>query len=119
MTVLATTINKTNWADEFRKYTRGLYSLEACWTIFDDLISWQEKIGEDWVKNLTYYDVRMIYTEYKTLEEFIEDYKLEGVKTIEEINNLDSMIREFKEVLPIDETGRILLSDFSNHWKNY
>ena len=48
-----------------------------------------------------------------------QDYKLEGVKTIEEINNLDSMIREFKEVLPIDETGRILLSDFSNHWKNY
>ena len=103
------------WVDEFRKYTRGLYSLEACQSIFDDLINWQEKMGEDWVKNLTSYDVQMIYTEYKTLEEFIEDYKLEGVKTIEEINNLDSMIKEFKEVIPISETGRILLSDFSNH----
>tara|TARA_Y100000401_G_scaffold77666_1_gene63296 strand:+ start:362 stop:742 length:381 start_codon:yes stop_codon:yes gene_type:complete len=126
--MLATTINRTQWADEFREYTRGLYSPQACWSIFDDLINWQEKIGEDWVKNLTYYDVRMIYTEYKTLEEFIEDYQLEEVKTIEEINNSDSMIREFKEVLPVDghfewqsnqDTGRVLLSDFSNHWKNY
>lgn len=124
MTTLATTINRTQWANEFREYTRGLYSLEACWSIFDDLISWQEKIGEDWVKNLTYYDVRMIYTEYETLEEFIEDHQLEGVKTIKEINNLDSMIKEFKEVLPVDghfewqsnqDTGRVLLSDFSNH----
>ena len=115
MTVLATTINKPMWVDEFRKYTRGLYSLEACWTIFEDLISWQEKAGDIWVKNLTLYDVQMIYTEYKTLEEFIEDYQLEGVKTIEEINNLDLMIREFKEVIPISETGRVLLSDFSNH----
>ena len=115
MTVLATTINKPMWVDEFRKYTRGLYSLEACQSIFDDLINWQEKMGEDWVKNLTSYDVQMIYTEYKTLEEFIEDYKLEGVKTIEEINNLDSMIKEFKEVTPIAKTERILLSDFSNH----
>ena len=57
----------------------------------------------------------MIYTEYKTLEEFIEDYQLEGVKTIEEINNSDLMIKEFKEVIPIAETGRVLLSDFSNH----
>ena len=128
MTMLATTINRTQWADEFREYTRGLYSLEACWSIFDDLISWQEEIGEDWVKNLTYYDVRMIYTEYKTLGEFIEDYQLKGVKTIEEINNLDSMVRDFKEVLPVDgqfewqsnaDTGRVLVSDFSNHWKNY
>jgi len=126
--MLATTINRTQWADEFREYTRGLYSLEACWSIFDDLISWQEEIGEDWVKNLTYYDVRMIYTEYKTLGEFIEDYQLKGVKTIEEINKLDSMIRDFKEVLPVDghfewqsnaDTGRVLVSDFSNHWKNY
>ena len=122
--MLATTINRTQWADEFREYTRGLYSLEACWSIFDDLISWQEKAGEIWVKNLTYYDVRMIYTEYKTLEEFIEDYKLEGVKTIEEINKLDQMIRDFKEVIPVDghfewqsnqDTGRVLVSDFSNH----
>lgn len=119
MTVLTTTINNTNWIDEFREYTRGFYSLEACQTIFNDLISWQEKIGEDWVKNLTYYDVRMIYTEYKTLEEFIEDYKLEGVKTIEEINNLDSMIKEFKEVTPIAKTEKVLLSDFCNHWKDY
>jgi len=128
MTMLATTINRTQWSDEFREYTRGIYSLEACWSIFDDLISWQERIGEDWVKNLTYYDVRMIYTEYKTLEEFIEDYQLKGVKTIEEINNLDSMVRDFKEVLPVDghfewqsnaDTGRVLVSDFSNHWKNY
>ena len=103
------------WVDEFRRYTRGLYSLEACQTIFDDLISWQEKAGEIWVKNLTSYDVQMIYTEYKTLEEFIEDYQLEGVKTIEEINNLDQMIKEFKEVIPITDTGRILVSDFSNH----
>tara|TARA_R110002020_G_C16277173_1_gene771548 strand:- start:1713 stop:2093 length:381 start_codon:yes stop_codon:yes gene_type:complete len=126
--MLATTINRTQWSDEFREYTRGIYSLEACWSIFDDLISWQERIGEDWVKNLTYYDVRMIYTEYKTLEEFIEDYQLKGVKTIEEINNLDSMVRDFKEVLPVDghfewqsnaDTGRVLVSDFSNHWKNY
>jgi hypothetical protein len=115
MTVLATTINKPMWVDEFRRYTRGLYSLEACQTIFDDLISWQEKAGEIWVKNLTSYDVQMIYTEYKTLEEFIEDYQLEGVKTIEEINNLDQMIKEFKEVIPITDTGRILVSDFSNH----
>ena len=115
MTVLATTINKPMWVDEFRKYTRGLYSLEACQSIFDDLISWQEKAGEIWVKNLTSYDVQMIYTEYKTLEEFIEDHQLEGVKTIEEINNSDLMIREFKEVIPIAETGRVLLSDFSNH----
>lgn len=124
MTVLTTTINRTQWIDEFRKYTRGLYSLEACYTIFDDLINWQEKAGEDWVKNLTFYDVRMIYTEYKTLEEFMEDYQLKGdcdclpyctVITIEEINKLDSMVKEFKEVIPIDETGRILLSDFSNH----
>ena len=124
MTMLATTINRTQWADEFREYTRGLYSLEACWSIFDDLISWQEEIGEDWVKNLTYYDVRMIYTEYKTLGEFIEDYQLKGVKTIEEINNLNSMIRDFKEVLPVDghsdwqsnaKTERVLVSDFSNH----
>ena len=115
MTVLATTINKPMWVDEFRRYTRGLYSLEACQTIFDDLISWQEKAREIWVKNLTSYDVQMIYTEYKTLEEFIEDYQLEGVKTIEEINNLDQMIKEFKEVIPITDTGRILVSDFSNH----
>ena len=124
MTTLATTINRTQWANEFREYTRGLYSLEACWSRFDDLISGQEKIGEDWVKNLTYYDVRMIYTEYETLEEFIEDHQLEGVKTIKEINNLDSMIKEFKEVLPVDghfewqsnqDTERVLLSDFSNH----
>tara|TARA_R100001082_G_C4261736_1_gene115863 strand:- start:154 stop:501 length:348 start_codon:yes stop_codon:yes gene_type:complete len=115
MTVLATTINKPMWVDEFRKYTRGVYSLEACQSIFDDLISWQEKAGEIWVKNLTSYDVQMIYTEYETLEEFIEDYQLEGVKTIEEINNLDSMIRDFKEVIPITDTGRILVSDFSNH----
>ena len=116
MTVLATTINKPMWVDEFRKYTRGLYSLEACQSIFDDLISWQEKAGEIWVKNLTSYDVQMIYTEYETLEEFIWDYQLEGVNlTIEEINNSDLMIREFKEVIPIAETGRILLSDFSNH----
>ena len=137
MTMLATTINRTQWSDEFREYTRGIYSLEACWSIFDDLISWQEKIGEDWVKNLTYYDVRMIYTEYKTLKEFIEDYQLEGdcdclpnctTMKIEEINNLDSMVRDFKEVLPVDghfewqsnaDTGRVLVSDFSNHWKNY
>tara|TARA_R100001086_G_C11815367_1_gene252707 strand:- start:65 stop:412 length:348 start_codon:yes stop_codon:yes gene_type:complete len=115
MTVLATTINKPMWVDEFRKYTRGVYSLEACQSIFDDLISWQEKAGEIWVKDLTSYDVQMIYTEYETLEEFIEDYQLEGVKTIEEINNLDSMIRDFKEVIPITDTGRILVSDFSNH----
>jgi len=25
------------------------------------------------------------------------------------------MIREFKEVIPIAETGRVLISDFSNH----
>ena len=115
MTVLATTINKPMWVDEFRKYTRGVYSLEACQSIFDDLISWQEKVGEIWVKDLTSYDVQMIYTEYKTLEEFIEDYQLEGVKTIEEINNSDQMIKEFKEVIPITDTGRILVSDFSNH----
>ena len=119
--MLATTINKTDWVDEFRKYTRGLYSLEACQTIFDDLISWQEKVGEDWVKNLTYYDVRMIYTEYKTLREFIEDYQLEGVKqflriaTLEEINNLDQMIRDFREVISVSETERVVVSDFSNH----
>ena len=115
MTMLTTTISSIHWVDEFRKYTRGLYSLEACQSIFDDLISWQEKAGEIWVKNLTGYDVSMIYTEYKTLEEFIEDYKLEGVKTIEEINNLDLMIKEFKEVIPIAETERVLISDFSNH----
>ena len=119
--MLATTINKTDWVDEYRKYTRGLYSLEECWTIFDDLISWQEKVGEDWVKNLTYYDVRMIYTEYKTLREFIEDYQLEGVKqflriaTLEEINNLDQMIRDFREVIPVSKTQRVVVSDFSNH----
>ena len=119
--MLATTINKTDWVDEFRKYTRGLYSLEACQTIFDDLISWQEKVGEEWVKNLTYYDVRMIYTEYKTLREFIEDYQLEGVKqflriaTLEEINNLDQMIRDFREVIAVSETQRVVVSDFSNH----
>ena len=119
--MLATTINKTDWVDEFRKYTRGLYSLEACQTIFDDLISWQEKVGEEWVKNLTYYDVRMIYTEYKTLREFIEDYQLEGVKqflriaTLEEINNLDQMIRDFREVISVSETERVVVSDFSNH----
>ena len=68
--MLATTISRIHWVDEFRKYTRGLYSLEACQSIFDDLINWQEKAGEIWVKNLTGYDVTMIYTEYKTLEEF-------------------------------------------------
>ena len=121
MTMLATTINKTDWVDEFRKYTRGLYSLEACSSIYDDLISWQEKAGEIWVKNLTYYDVRMIYTEYKTLREFIEDYQLEGVKqflriaSLEEINNLDQMIRDFREVISVPETERVLVSDFSNH----
>ena len=119
--MLATTINKTDWVDEFRKYTRGLYSLEACQTIFDDLISWQEKVGEDWVKNLTYYDLRMIYTEYKTLRECIEDYQLEGVKqflriaTLEEINNLDQMIRDFREVIAVSETQRVVVSDFRNH----
>ena len=131
--MLTTTINKDDWVINFKNYANddifNLYSLDACGSIFDDLIEWQEKAGEMWVKNLTFYDVRMIYTEYESLREFMEDYKIEGVKfipdrintTIKRINKLDSMVGDFKEDLRIrslgrgDNTGGVLVSDFSNH----
>jgi len=103
--MLVKTVSFSDFVEEFRNYGReDQFSYEGKKALYDYLNDLSEDIGEP-----TELDVIAIccdYTEYDSLEEFLNDY---GYTIGEDINDIED-IRDYTTVIPIDSQSFIIQS---------
>ena len=86
------TISTNDFIQEFKNYGRGeQFSREGLITLFDYLEELEESTGIE--IELDIIAICCDYTEYKSLEDFKNDYDYEDIETIEDIENYTTVIK--------------------------